>query len=322
MEILMLTFDVCISCVLKEIKYSYSCFELGRKIIKYIFLTKKLKDLPELELELNTENLLKYYKNTTELNIEKILIKQNYLNTIEFSKVINFEFEKDYILLGDFFMQLLIAFPANIFERDFNKLDGYYQKEPAHLVVNSDYLDEIKKNITIDPASLPMVCEPLKWSDTNFGEYLTNKTEKIKLILGAKTHGHFMHNKINLYNAINTMSSVKFMVNDMFLNYLENEGNYLLDISKDDFTASEELQRISILQIAKTYFNVSFYLPLRADWRGRIYTDPFFLDYQGGDLSLIQFEKGEVLTKIGLANLYIYGANVFNENSINKQPYS
>jgi hypothetical protein len=58
------------------------------------------------------------------------------------------------------------------------------------------------------------------------------------------------------------MSKVKFKINNSLLKYLENEGSFLIVKLEDK---SEELQRITILQIAKTYENVSFYLPLQSD---------------------------------------------------------
>ncbi len=59
-------------------------------------------------------------------------------------------------------------------------------------------------------------------------------------------------------------------------------------------------------------------------WRGRIYTQSFFANYQGGDLalSLIEFYNGECLSKNGINSLYIYGANNYNENNISKAPYT
>jgi DNA-directed RNA polymerase len=59
------------------------------------------------------------------------------------------------------------------------------------------------------------------------------------------------------------------------------------------------------------------------DWRGRIYTKSFFANYQGSDLflSLLQFYDGEPLTDTGLNYLYIYGANLYNENKMSKATY-
>ena len=63
------------------------------------------------------------------------------------------------------------------------------------------------------------------------------------------------------------------------------------------------------MKVAQTYSQIGFYVPLQADWRGRIYTQSFFANYQGGDLalSLIEFYQGECLTKNGYNSLYIYG---------------
>jgi DNA-directed RNA polymerase len=59
---------------------------------------------------------------------------------------------------------------------------------------------------------------------------------------------------------------------------------------------------------------------VNADWRGRIYTQSFYISYQGSDLAsaLINFDKGQVLNEVGKIYLYIYGANNHNENNISK----
>jgi len=53
----------------------------------------------------------------------------------------------------------------------------------------------------------------------------------------------------------------------------------------EEIKPSNDLQRIITLKIAEIYKNIPFYLTVNADWRGRIYTQSFFLSYQGGDLS-------------------------------------
>lgn len=65
------------------------------------------------------------------------------------------------------------------------------------------------------------------------------------------------------------------------------------------------------------YFNV------KADWRGRIYTESFFLDYQGSDLAsaLLNFAEGLTLTDSGRDYLYIYGANNHNHKNISKENF-
>jgi DNA-directed RNA polymerase, mitochondrial len=212
-------------------------------------------------------------------------------------------------------------YPGDIFERFFDNKEGYFKNELARLVINPTHFEDIKNNIIVEPASLPMICEPNKWSDDFCGGYLDNELREEGIISGSLYHGHEMFNKNKLYETINYMSSIKFKINEDLLNYLENEGNYLIEEKEDK---SEELQKLTTLQIAKTYINTPFYLPLQADWRGRIYTKPFFITYQGNDLSLslLEFWEGEVLTPSGLDSLYIYGANNYNQSNISKDTYS
>ena len=44
-------------------------------------------------------------------------------------------------------------------------------------------------------------------------------------------------------------------------------------------------ERTITLSVADTFQNIPIYLNVNSDWRGRIYTQSFFLSYQGGDLS-------------------------------------
>lgn len=63
-----------------------------------------------------------------------------------------------------------------------------------------------------------------------------------------------------------------------------------------------------------------FYLNTHADWRKNLYKI-ILISYQGGDLSsaLLNFWEGEPLTESGKSFLYIYGANIYNENNISKK---
>lgn len=78
----------------------------------------------------------------------------------------------------------------------------------------------------------------------------------------------------------------------------------------------------NILMLGVIYENVTFYLPTFMDFRGRIYTNPDYLQYQGVDLarSLIEFENGCNITKsneyvvhLGLANCAGKSRETFNE---------
>jgi len=68
----------------------------------------------------------------------------------------------------------------------------------------------------------------------------------------------------------------------------------------------------NILQIAVLFRNQTFYLPVYADFRGRIYTLSNYLSYQGNDLarSLLLFYTEEYLNSEGLEFLRIYFTNL------------
>lgn len=126
-----------------------------------------------------------------------------------------------------------------------------------------------------------------------------------------------IENKESIYEAINYLNSIKFEVNNKLLEYiLSNEGSFLLEEVKAD----DELQRALTLEVAKLYSNTNFYLNTYADWRGRIYTQSFYISYQGGDLSsaLLNLCEGEPLNEDGKFYFYIYGANSHNENGLSK----
>lgn len=134
-----------------------------------------------------------------------------------------------------------------------------------------------------------------------------------------------MENKDKLYQAINNMSSIKFNFNLKLIKYIENEGKFLMDILNDhNLTDSEKYQNNMYIKIAKIFNENIFYIPLQADWRGRIYTKSFFANYQGGDLalSLLEFSDGQSLTEKGKEYLYIYGCNLYNENNMARASYN
>lgn len=68
----------------------------------------------------------------------------------------------------------------------------------------------------------------------------------------------------------------------------------------------------NIIQIAYLYRDQTFYLPVYADFRGRIYTLSNYLSYQGNDLarSLLLFDNNEALTKQGYECLNVYFSNL------------
>lgn len=224
---------------------------------------------------------------------------------------INYKFTQENIIrLGHIFVFMLIlnGIIKEVYDKDFSGRTS--------IAIEQDYLNEIVSNMIVEPYSLPMVCRPLPWGEDKFGGFLSNLELKKDIVTGSiERHRHLIENRRSLYNAINTLNSIKFRINVELLEFLMNKGQYLIDAKNSD--------QIMSLSIANLFKNNYFYLNTHADWRGRIYTHSFYITYQGSDLatSLLLFDKGEVLNENGLYYLYIYGANAYNFNNISKAPF-
>lgn len=203
---------------------------------------------------------------------------------------------------------------------------------PLTLEFNENLIQEnIDKLTNILPTNLPMICQPNKWSNTEYGGYLNNSIEKKDLItvIGANNY-HKICNLNNLYSAVNYLNSLRFRVNTELLDFfLTNKKIVFKDYYYSDKTLTEDkindniLRDFVTLEIAKTFSNIPFYLNTFADWRGRIYTNSYYLSYQGSDLSLalLQFDEGQYISKSGEYFFKVYGANLHDENKISRAPY-
>jgi|GEM_PF-1290246 len=171
-----------------------------------------------------------------------------------------------------------------------------------------------------------MLCQPNKWSDTEYGGFLENQYTKNSIITGSFNQKHTMENKDSFFKAVNTLNSNKFIINTLLLNFLDNEGFYiLLQFFKNLKDKTDKTQVKVTLKIAKilAQFNHPLYINHSGDWRGRIYTNSFYLSYQGGELanSLLNLFEGMELSEKGKEYLYIYGANCYNENNLSKKSF-
>lgn len=205
----------------------------------------------------------------------------------------------------------------NIFENNLNSDQGYQYQ------INEFYIDSIRENLIISPQSLPMICKPNLWSKTNKGGNLLEELKFDKdMVTGSDNHSHKTKINQNMYNAINKINSQDFLINNDLIDYLENNGKFILDYYKK-LDKNVYSNNIFTLDIAKLYSNIPIYLNVNIDWRGRIYTQSFYLDYQGSEfsLALLNINKSEQLNEQGKFFFYIYGANIYNENNISKHSF-
>lgn len=312
LEFLLLTFSLILTYN-NRLKYSAMSILVGNSVIYLVYLNKR-KEFMKSQIR-SQEGI------TNSLHLSSLNSIKTFMMFDEFKSALNFSLI-DSAKLGDFFISILTTYPTNLFEREF-KPSNYFsndKQELAEIKINPEYLNEIKENIMVHPSSLPMICIPNQWSDSSFGGFLENKTQGISVITGSSKHKHSVEIRDKLYKAINCINSIQFGINEDLLNFLSNEGKFILE---DQLNSSDSLQRQITLKIAETFKNVPFYLNVHSDWRGRIYTQSFFISYQGGDLSsaLLNFWEGESLNESGKYYLYIYGANNHNENNLSKASF-
>lgn len=231
--------------------------------------------------------------------------------------------------LGSYFMYLFINDPTSIFGEEFE--DNDFESDIS-LQINPEYSELVRDEIMLHPKTIPMLCKPNPWGENLYGGFLENQSIKDNIITGSIYHKHNMKNMENLYNAVNYLNCIKFSINNDLLNYLDSDKGFslinLLDNLKlkqsgKEITNSEKLQRNITLKLSEVYRNIPFYLNTHADWRGRIYTHSFFISYQGGDLNsaVLQFWDGESLTESGLDYFYIYGANCYGKDGLDKKTF-
>ncbi len=263
---------------------------------------------------------------TVSQNILYHIYKNNLKSRKDFKNISYIDFRNsvplpDRIQLGWYFISLfcLEDLPYGpIFELRTRDIDKHlsFEHRPNYIMLNDNYKEWMMENRTVDPKNLPMISPPLPWSDTEYGGYLENGLLREELITGsALYHDHKNLNRDKLYFAVNYLNNIKFSINTDFLEYLNSKGKKLLETGDE----TDKLDRHYLLTLAESYKSCSFYLTTHADWRGRIYTQSFYLTYQGSDLNtaLLEYSEGQYLTKDGLTSLYIYGASLYGLDKSN-----
>ena len=258
----------------------------------------KLNDLISLD-----SRYIKEYLDSKE-DLDKMVLYRNYANDLK-------------ITLGLRFIELFTNRPNNVFiEESESTTSGL---EYVKLSLSEHFKDLLldSEMLMLRPKNLPMVCQPLTWGDNVFGGYLENKYIKEDVITGSvKYNAHKFLNRQKLYNTINYFNNIQFGINNTLLEYILNEGQYLIESLDEETKFNSNIS----LKIANLFKNIPFYLNTHADWRGRIYTHCFYITYQGSELSsaLLEFWRGERLTDEGLKIFYAYGASLFSNENNNK----
>jgi hypothetical protein len=182
------------------------------------------------------------------------------------------------------------------------------------------------------------------------GGYLLNGIEYTDKIISRNwelsTENQFLPNNF-VFDMVNYVNSVQFKINENVLDFIlanNNLYNFFIDSNyihpltlKSKLTKAEglELEKFytqrfteqNILGLATLYSEVSsFYLPVRLDYRGRIYCIVEYLNYQNIELakSLLEFSVGEkvyINDEIAINYLKIFGANCYG-NKVEKKSFN
>jgi DNA-dependent RNA polymerase len=305
--------------ILDRILFNDQYFEGINKTILLFLLAKYIKKIFMLGTDENNK-VLKSVENICSYSELKGLIK-------------NFN-DIDYIKLGDT-LYYLINQNSKFIE---NKL---ISKNPTNreIVVNINpiYINKlISSNISL--SLLPMVSKPKDVEEKGeYYPYLLNNTnvlalDECKVIKGKYDQRYYSKGSVEFYEGINYINNIKYKINNNMLKFVLTEWKDKESILFKGFNLSQEIYEsdsptikrekrkhnalhslyYNIIHIAYLFRNQTFFLPVYADFRGRIYTLSNYLSYQGNDLarSLLLFDSEESLNKKGLECLNIYFSNL------------
>lgn len=288
-----------------------------------------------------------YYALSTES--DTVDFKTFYNSTLKNSKISKSSDDSDfYLKLGiavlSWLLELkLIATAVKILSKD--------EKHSIYIVGDKLNKWKSKSNLPILtlPVKIPMICPPKKYlSDTSnnkFGGYLLNNVQYLEPLI-IKNPFLVEDSKLEVntivYKMVDDISSVPFAINVEVLEFiLKNYKKYnlLIDpdfkhpltsklklttkekIVLDSFNSKKNLEA-EILNLARIFKDVpEFFIPVRLDYRGRIYCNSLYLNYQGVELakSLLKFASGEIVyinDTVSINYLKIFGANCFGKDKL------
>lgn len=241
-----------------------------------------------------------------------------------------------------------------------DKLVTIGRKERYHVLVPTNKLletlnDEFK--CIILPKRLPMIVKPRPYSrklvngivKERLGGYLLNDEKYTDTLIIPKwrfKESSFIKEYNVIYNLINNISSVGYKINKNVLEFISTYGfkynlimdpSYIHPLSQKKKLTKQEYKEYSsylnkldlqenILGVVEVFSNIhEFFLPVRLDFRGRLYCISEYLNYQSTELAkaLLLFSKPEKLNKAdirGISYLKAFGANCFG-NKLDKKSW-
>lgn len=227
-------------------------------------------------------------------------------------------------------------------------------------IAYDDIMDKLKdkklnpSSINLLPKKLPMISKPKEYiiQDNKYlelGGYYLNGIEYLDEIILSNwelSTSTTLLNDNQICDMVNKMNSIAFKINvdvlkfivinnDKYNFYVNPDYVHPLEIEEKDKLSTKKKNILlkfksirfleqNILSLAFIYKDIpKIYLPIKLDYRGRIYCVTEFLNYQGSELAkgLLKFaveEKVNIDDKWAINYLKIYGANNYG-NKLNKK---
>jgi DNA-directed RNA polymerase len=135
----------------------------------------------------------------------------------------------------------------------------------------------------------PSICEPAPWVNNTNGGYLSICQS---VILGKHNH----HNKKQALGALNIAQEVEWELDDYMVNFIEKPKNKCITQQQIDGHIRQTNGAIDVYQDLMDQGN-SFYFVWRFDFRGRMYTQGYFVNLQSTDYkkSILNFKNKQVI---------------------------
>lgn len=158
----------------------------------------------------------------------------------------------------------------------------------SNFELSEETLDKISQTKYLPP----MICEPKPITCNSDSGYITKKFESV--ILGRDNH-HDYYQSLDILNMISKIS----LSLDRDVLELEEKPKFQIDSEEKMSNFMREI--FASRKVYKELLNYGnmFYLNWRYDKRGRLYSQGYHVNIQGGDYkkALINFKKEEVITK-------------------------
>jgi hypothetical protein len=327
--------------------------ELGSDLVKHYHYSLYIKEL-KLKLKLSDSS-----------NINKTSVKYNLNYTLSDWKRENENIINEYNYKNDEFIgylgSVLVKWMLDL-ELVNLKWVKIGKKESRNILIPTTEVVSTLKNINNMvhlPRKMPMIVKPkpyYRYKDSSdgivkerLGGYLLNDHKYTEELIIPKWNLKIpseIKDKNVVYDLVNNINSVGYKINKDVLDFIINNNEKYNFISSDNYEDLISKSKLSpsdyrklesmlsnkglqenILGLAIAYSNIhEFYLPVRLDYRGRLYCTSEYLNYQSNELakSLILFSKPEYISKIdstALNYLKAYGANCYG-NKLDKKSWN